>query len=87
MPFVLKVVVESVELEIFCQRHAVADGFYDVVVVVDVVVKNGTDNDILTGLDIEELGVVARKHMLYGQCQVSAASSQIDPIGGRHGHS
>lgn len=74
------VVPQAMQGEIFGQRHAVADGGDDIVVVVDAVVEDRADHEVLARLDVEEPGSEAGKDALHGQHGVTRAAGEVDPI-------
>ena len=56
------------------------DGEYLVIVVVDAVVKDGLDNQVLTGLRVEKQGVELLEDMLHRQGHVTVTACQVKVI-------
>ena len=76
----VKVVRQSIRLEVLCQRHLVTDRVNHVIVIVDAIVENSLDNEVFVGLDIEKNAFVIGENMLNRKRHVSASPGQIDII-------
>ena len=51
------IALQSIKAKIFLQSHPMLDGEHLVIIVIDAVVKDGLDNQVLTGLRVEKQGV------------------------------
>ncbi len=78
-----KVVTEAVETEIFSHGHAVAYGVHSVTAEVGTVVKGGTDDEVLTCLNVEEACIKLGEDVLDSKGEISGAARQVDPVLGR----
>ena len=76
----LHIAFQSVEPKIFLQCHAVLDGKYLIIVVVDAMVEDGLDNQVFTGLGVEKQGVEFLEDVLHRKGHVTVTARQVKVV-------